>query len=67
MLVDSVSDWETNRGGKQVESFYGPGLEMILITSTHVNVVTWPHPTAREAGECSLDVCRERRRNGFGK
>lgn len=41
--------------------FYGQGLEVARITSTHIlwaRIVIWPHPTAREAGKRSVAIAQ---------
>ena len=49
---------------KSWKGFNGLGLKMIRITSTHINVVTWVHRSARETGECSL-ICAPKEETGL--
>ena len=51
-----------------VGNFYGLDLEVLNITFYHisfVNIITWPHLTARESGKWNLAVCQEKSDNNL--
>lgn len=43
-------------GRSHMEGFYGPGLEISIITFAHISLVELSHisPTAREGGKCAM-------------
>ena len=67
-LVLKLSQKGRERGGcASYVVWVKPGKS--VVTSTHSigqNSATWPHLTAKNAGECHLYVCQRGRRDGFG-